>query len=445
MTERLPLTPLEEYFLLEDRRAYPWSFFVRLDFTGRADRQAAETSLGNCALWHPLLSSVVHRHEDGQRTWRRVENPTPAVRWTTGVAEKAYASATRLDVSEEIGIRVHATVGQEGTQLIFQFNHACCDARGAFTFIEDWLAEYARATGGRPDPWMPRSYDPGLPDRRGRPGPEASRPFGKFLAPWAGLVRAYRFLAQSPAPLLEYQPAGDDDPTPAGFPAARHDRFDEAATAEIRSAARCRGVTVNDLLCRDLFLAIHGFRRELRQGQPDVWLRLAVPVDLRTEAQRSMSAANLASLVFVTRRASACNDSAVLLRSIHREMHQVKTWGLARTFLRSLRIQKRLPGGLSRAVRSGKCRATAALTNVGETLVRSPLPRKGGRIVAGNLLLDAAGFLAPVRPLTCASFASCTYAGRLSISLQYDPRGLSEPAADRLFDTFLCQVRSNLR
>lgn len=445
MPERFPLTALEEYFLLEDRQSYPWSFFIRLDFAGRADRQATEASLGHCAAGHPLLSSVVRRCEDGQLTWRRVEAASPAVRWTTGSREKPFGPATRLDVAEEIGVRLDVTVGQEATQLVFQFNHACCDARGAFTFVEDWLVEYARSMGGGPDPRTTRTYDSGLLARRGQSVRAVGGPLGRLVARWAGLVRACRFLGHTPVPLLEHQPARDDDSTPAGFPSARNHRFDRATTSEIRSCARGRGVTVNDLLCCDLFLAVYDFRRELRQPQPDAWLRLVVPVDLRTQAQQNMSAANLASLVFLTRRARACNDSANLLQSIHREMHRVKAWGLARTFVQSLRIRKHLPGGLPRAVRGRTCGATAALTNLGETLVSSPLPRDAGRVVAGNLVLDAADVLAPIRPLTCASFASCTYAGRLSISLQYDPRGLSESAADRLFDTFLCHVRSELR
>jgi hypothetical protein len=151
------------------------------------------------------------------------------------------------------------------------------------------------------------------------------------------------------------------------------------------------------------------------------------------------------SLVFVTRRASVCRAADALLQSIHRELQQVKAGGLARTFLRSLEIRKRLPGGLARSVRNGKCGATAAMTNVGETLGMSRLPRREGRLIAGNLLLDSADFLAPIRPLTCASFSACTYAGRLSISLQYDPQALSEHAADQLFGIFLGRLQGSLR
>ncbi|NLF70906.1 MAG: hypothetical protein GX575_17885 [Candidatus Anammoximicrobium sp.] len=445
MSERRPLTALEEYFLLEDRPAYPWSFFVRLVCTGRADRQAVETALRHSVVRHPLLSSVVQQQGDGSWVWQRVEQPQPAVVWSEGTGSETFAPATRQDISAEIGVRLHAAAGSDGTQLVFQFHHACCDARGAFTWIEDWLAEYARATGAGRELGLPREYDPDLLDRRGRPELKARHLRGAVAAHWAGLLRAYRFLRQSPVPLLDYEPGRDDEPAPAGFPAAKNFRFDAATTAQLRTAAKRRQATLNDLLCCDLLLVLRDFQQGAPPPRPDGWLRLAVPVDLRTQAQENMSAANQASMVFVTRRASVCTDAAGLLQSIHRELQQVKDLGLAHTFLRSLQIRQRLPGGLARSVRKTKCGSTAALTNVGETLENCPLPRLEGKLVAGNLVLDAADFLAPIRPLTCASVAACTCAGQLSVSLQYDPRALSGTAADRLFEAFLGQLRNDLR
>ena len=445
MTDRWPLTALEEYLLLEDRTAYPWSFFVRLHCAGCADRQAAEAALCRSVARHPLLCSTVQRQGDGSWVWRRVAEPQPRVDWTDGIGQRAYAFATHLDVSAEIGVRLRAAVGSEATQCIFQFHHACCDARGAFQLVEDWLAEYACATGERRDAALFRSYDPGLLQRRDRPGAPLQPAGGKLPTLVAALGRAYQFLCRQGVPLLDYPAACDEDPTPADFPAARSFRFDAATTAELRAAAKRQGATVNDLLCRDLFLVLHRFRQESQPPPPDAWLRLAVPVDLRSQAEGLMSAANQASMVFVTRRASACQAAAALLLSIHRELQQVKTRGLARTFLRSLQLRRRLPGGLPRSVRSRKYSATAALTNVGETLTASRLPRRDGKLVAGNLLLEAADFLAPIRPLTCVSFSACTYAGQLAISLQYDPRAFSDPAADRLFQAFLAQLQSSLR
>jgi NRPS condensation-like uncharacterized protein len=443
MTEPWALTPLEEYFLLEDRPAYPWTFFVRLGFAGCVDRRSAETALCHSIARHPLLSSIVWRRPGGW-AWQRVEQPHPAVQWNTGDADDHYVKATRLDLTEEIGIRLYATVGSDSSQIIFQFHHACCDARGAFLLIDDWLTEYVRLAVGGEDHEPPQARDPLPLERRGQITRNAQQTSGVWFARWAGFMRAYRFLRQHPIPLLDYQPAGDEEPTPAGFPAARSFRFDAATTAQLRLAAKRQESTVNDLLCRDLLLALHGFRRQLVPKQTDGWLRVAVPTDMRTRTQDRLSAANQVSMVFVTRRERDCLAAESLLRGIHRELQLVKLWGLGRTFLRSLQMRRQLPGGLARSVRNGRCGATTALTNLGETLVESRLPRCGDKLVVGDLLLDTADFLAPIRPWTCASFAACTYAGRLSICLQYDRRALEEPAADRLFELFLRQLQSNL-
>jgi hypothetical protein len=440
---RMPLTPLEEYFLREDRQAYPWSFFVRLDFTGCVDRQAAEDSLRSCVGRHPLLSSVV-RSEGRALVWQTVDNPMPAVGWTTPLADMAYLPAERLDIAGEIGIRVHFAVGQESTRLIFQFNHASCDARGATTFIDDWLAEYGRATGEGVVYGAPRMYDPAMLQHRDCLGPPMTTPMEGLRARWAGLLRAGSFLRHSPVPLVDHCPAQGDAATPLGYPAARHYRFDETATSQIRSVAKRHGATINDLLCCDLFLAIQAFRREMGQ-RPDVCLRIVVPVDLRTQSHRRMSAANATSLVFLTRPARACNDPASLLQGIHEEMHQVKKWRLARMFIRGLLIRRFLPGGLARGVRNSKCQGTATMTNVGDIFAGSSLPRKDDKLVAGNLLLESADFLAPIRPLTCASFSASTYADRLSLNLHYDPRVLSDASSIRLCDLLIARLRSRLR
>jgi NRPS condensation-like uncharacterized protein len=188
MNEPCALTPLEEYFLLEDRPAYPWTFFVRLGFAGCVDRRIAEAALCHSIARHPLLSSIVCRRPDGW-VWQRVEQPHPAVQWNTGEADDHYVKATRLDLAEEIGIRLYATVGANNTQIVFQFHHACCDARGAFVLIDDWLTEYVRLTVGGKDLGPPQSCDSLPLERRGQIKRNVAfdvrhlvRPLGRFIA-----------------------------------------------------------------------------------------------------------------------------------------------------------------------------------------------------------------------------------------------------------------------
>jgi hypothetical protein len=62
--------------------------------------------------------------------------------------------------------------------------------------------------------------------------------------------------------------------------------------------------------------------------------------------------------------------------------------------------------------------------------------------VAGNVVLEGMDAVAPNRPYTCASFAAHIYAGRLAITLHYDPRPLTAPQAADLLETFLKRLRT---
>ncbi|TVS17372.1 MAG: hypothetical protein EA424_12745 [Planctomycetaceae bacterium] len=443
MTGGWALTTLEEYFLLEDRPSYPWSFFLRLGFRGEADRQAVELAFARAVARHPLLRAIACQQPGGWR-WLVRDETQAAVHWNTNAIDGQDFTATYLDVTKEIGVRLYVDVKTDSSQLIFQFHHACCDARGALGLIDDWLVEYARATGVQQQiPPLP-DVDPDVLEQRGHFKANNRQTASTWTVLVAGVKRAYRFLRQQPAPLLDFEPAGNSEATPSDFPAVRTFHFEPMITDQLRQVAKSEGGTLNDLLCRDLLMALCRFRDEVRSSSSNAWLRLAVATDLRTADQQPMPATNQSSMVFVTRCENECRVAEPLFQGIHRELQQVKDWGLGRTFLRSLQIGQRLPGGLARRVRQKKCGATAALTNVGQVLRDSRVPCVGDNLVAGNLQLETVDFLAPIRPLTAASFSVCTYAGCLSICLQYDRRALNEPAADQLMETYRDQLRSHL-
>ncbi len=444
MTGEWALTTLEEYFLLEDRPSYPWSFFLRLGFRGQANRSTTEQALARAVVRHPLLHAIVRQRSRGW-SWLVQEDAQPGVVWNTNEIDTQGFTAKYLDITKEIGVRLYVDAKPDRSQMVFQFHHACCDGRGACSLVDDWLVEYASATGAQRDNSAPRDDDLGLLRQRGHFKANNRRTASTWTVLIAGARRAWRFLRQKPSPLLDFEPAGNTEATPPNFPAVRNLRFQPSMTDQLRQVAKSQGGTLNDLLCRDLLMALCRFRDEVRSISSDAWLRLAVPTDLRTADQQPMPATNQSSMVFVTRREHECRDAGPLFQGIHRELQQVKDWGLGRTFLRSLQISQRLPGGLASRVRQKKCGATAALTNVGQVFRDSRLPRVGDELMAGNLQLETTDFVAPIRPLTCASFAACTYAGRLSICLQYDRLALSEAAADQLMEIYRKQLYSNLK
>ncbi len=144
-------------------------------------------------------------------------------------------------------------------------------------------------------------------------------------------------------------------------------------------------------------------------------------MNLRTPSDYHLPAASLASFVCLDRRRPDFADPERLLNGIHEQMSVTLRRQLGFTFVFSCRLLNLIPGRLRAHIRKPKCMVSCVLTNLGKTLVHSPLPRQADRLVAGNVTLEGFDSVAPIRPYTCASFAATTYANRLTITLHYDP------------------------
>jgi len=168
---------------------------------------------------------------------------------------------------------------------------------------------------------------------------------------------------------------------------------------------------------------------------------MMVPINLRTPADRRLPAVCLASSIFLDRRRRDCVEPDALLRSIHEEMNLILSHQLGLTFVFFCRLFNLIPGELRRRTRAPRCSISCIFTNVGKLCIHSPLQRRDGRLVAGNVTIESIDCVPPNRPYTCASFAAGIYAGRLAITLHYDPRPLTEPQAADLLETFLRRLR----
>jgi hypothetical protein len=79
---------------------------------------------------------------------------------------------------------------------------------------------------------------------------------------------------------------------------------------------------------------------------------------------------------------------------------------------------------------------------MGRVLRRLPLPKDKGRHVAGDAILERIEGVAPIRPYNCATFLATEYAGRLTMTLHYDPRPVGSAQADDLIATFARRARA---
>ena len=442
----LSFTPFEESLYVDDCPAYPWNILFRLTFNGPLDRAIWDSALAAVVARHPFFCAAVHRSKFGRFSWVWPDDGRPTssvvVHWNEHVVG-TWPAVQRLSLEQGSALEIWIAEAAGRTEVLLHFHHVAVDGLGAEQVIGDLLLAYAAFTRGESPDWV--SLDDARLRRRGTYGYNAIKFFRNLPKLSVGLLGIKQFLARKPVPLLPHEPAPRSTPLPTTYPAIRTHVFSVAETQTLLAAARASGSTLNDLLARDLFLSLHQWR-EVRTTVPDdEWLRLLVPINMRTPDDRTMPAANVMSTIFLDRNgAQLRGDAATLLQTVHDEMALIKRNDLGLIYLLSLRVSGIFPGVMERAVHKQKFCSTAILTNILRPLDALPLPRSDGLLQVGDIRLDDFEFFAPVRPLTCASFGISTYAGRLHVGLQADSRFLSASDINELQAYYIEQISRSL-
>ena len=438
-----PLTALEEYMLCDDHPAFPMTGVIRLRFFGFLNRAAWEAAVNTVVERHVLLRAIVSRTMGRRPHWVDQPEWRPVVAWRPDVNASGFPSAGYIDIAQEPGTRFWVVERDDGHDAVLQVHHAKADALGLTRIVEDLLLAYA----GR---MTPNAAPVPLPElnadsfrQRGAPGLTVGRFLKMLHLQAAGLLGVREFLMRTPVPLSGPADAMDMTVPPPEYPTpCRHD-FSLEETRNLLRAAKSQGVTANDLLVRDLFLAVTRWRRKHGMGSPRDWLRFSIPMNLRRPEDTLMPMANSVSSVFLDRRPADCADATGLLDGIRRQMQRIKRMRLQYIFLLSLGLSRMLPGGLAARMRADKCQLTSYVSNVGVLLDKLALPRRGGKIASGNVVLESLDYVFPRRPFVNASVCIYTYAGRLSLLMHPDLRTLSPAVAHSLLQEFTEQLRQS--
>jgi NRPS condensation-like uncharacterized protein len=437
MPDRLPLTHFEELMLYQDCEAYPCSCFMQLQLSGELKRSAFEAAARIAVERHPLLRATVEM-ERGRPRWKIANLSTPNIFWNETNSDSPQAG--RLELEHEAGLRLIVRVGSETSEVLIQFHHACCDGQGMLQYIHDLLVAYANEADAESSCVELPSLDPELLRGRGSLGLSSWKLLKMAPKQAIGLQGVAQFVMRKPQPILPHERFDSADSSPAIFPAWNLHQFDEDTSNQIRSTAKRLAVTTNDLLARDLFLALREYRMTNAIGNDREWLRMMVPISLRTASHRRVSASNIVSSVFLDRRGHEIEDADRLLTSIHDEMELIKRLDLKYTFNFSLYANRFVPGGLRKTAAGHACNASVVFSNLGKILTRTSLPQSDGRLVAANVRLDNVLIAAPIAPYMTASFVAHWYANRLSITLHHDVRLIPESAAKQLLGMFVDRV-----
>lgn len=438
----LKLVAFERYMLADDRVSHPMTFTVRLKFSGRFDGGAFESAVEVAVGRHPLLNALLSGDHERTLRW----TPAPGVKTYIDVAEfdapLEFPGSEWIDLRTQTGLRIWVRTGPEATEMRLQFHHACCDGIASYRFIEDLLCAYDQAVypaGGR------SKFRP-LDTNRLKTRTSFGLSWTRFVLRipqeiWGIAIGTSTFFFGRPAALCTpNRPtvSEDDKLTLLDYPAHT---FDQEMFQRLLAVARETGVTLNDLLLGDMFLAIQTWNSRHDPGTRRRSIRISVPMDLRTAEDRPLPAANVVAMIFLDRRPSIFPSARWLLRAINWEMRFIKAGRMGIAFVRACGLVGLIPGGLKWLTRVNRCYCTAVLSNNGRPLFNSELARQGDKVIAGDLTLEAIESAPPVRPYTAAALACLSYAERFVLAMNYDRNHFTPAAARDLLDTIVGQIR----
>jgi hypothetical protein len=304
--------------------------------------------------------------------------------------------------------------------LFLQFHHACCDGLASLRFVEELLIAYHLEIEG---PRCGPALGPLEPARLRQRGHLQVQPgwWTPIRDLWVG-GRFWTSLAlRQPAVLAPGRPTSDTESPLLDFQTVD---LNAGLTGALRRTAIAAGVTLHDILLRDLFLSVHQWN--LRQGNHDSRpIRINIPTAIRDREDRLLPAANRLTFAFVSRHARQLAEPQRLLESIGSQMQAIRQYRLGLYFVGGLGTFRQVPGLIPWFLHRRRSFATAVLSFMGRILERTRLPRVGRRLVAGNVVLDRITGVPPIRPLTRAAIAVNLYGDQTSICVRCDPQHFS--------------------
>ena len=448
----LPCSAFEQYMLIDDRPSHPMSSYLEVEISGPLHTDSLREALHKVLERHVLLHSRVRMIEGVYCDWIPEAIPLDIEVVTDGKSPD-YG---RMDLRKRCGLRVWLFPGTPTSRLVLDVHHATCDALGMMTFLIEWLAVY----GGREDQLPPPTLKR-LAGREDLSRVSASYPLVRRIAN----VTRYLFretprpLVNTPAPTRSNEessqvasPTCDGDAKAAQPPSAYHAvKLNREELQQLRSAARARGVTLNDWMCAVLFQTIHHWNVDYGETARGPY-RIVVPVNRRSAEERFLSACNKIGYKMLTRRGRQLERLDELLSSISLEMQPVReSPDGVHSFLKMLRLMSRM-GILPHVVGRFGTFATVVFSNVGNvTEYFSPILERtpDGKLESGSIRVESFRCAPPRRLNTNNTIAAFSYGEELHLVSSRLGRGLDADQTleflNRFHDDLLKSIRSGGR
>lgn len=426
------LSDIEQYLLFDNHPAFPLDFSYRLSFDSQLDLSLLEESVGQALMCHPLLSATVQQRG---RRWYWVPQPVVAKIHSVDSLDGHFCAP--IDLQNEPGVRIFAAANQGQTVLVFVFHHTATDGLGAMSFISDVL----RLCSGI----QVAERDTTLLKQRHRCGYPKDGVLNYVRKHITAAKLAREFVNAKICPLVKRQPDRTTPRTSGDCTKSVSHTFSAQDTASLKNYAQGLGVSLNSLLIRDAFVTFDAIRQTFQDYAPEEYFRIAVPGDTRPRnTERLIPAANFFSMIFPLKNAKQIANEDRLLQEIHEDVRSARKDYFLAIFRLSLKVLRRIPGGLQREVNADKCHVTMLLTNVGLAFSEMQRPSEA-EIRIRDARLVRAELIAPIRPFQTVAMSAIEYAGAQTLTLTYDPRVHNDSEASCILRDYTQQLERRIK
>lgn len=445
----LQLTPFE-WTMTKACAASPMEFVVRLTGRGSLNCDKFENAVRSALTYQPLLqANLVGGHTHRLSHWRPATNTDPRIIWFTENPSAGYGFPNDfqpIDLSTEIGFRLYSwryqIENEDRVELKFVFHHACCDGKGAISFIEHVLIYYQALLSGQHPVDKPRvELDVTTKrDARATKSPSFTNRLRKSIV--LRPKRAWNMLTKKPATLNFGQQVPS---TVYSQPPSQHSlALDVEATKRLSNFANRRQATVNSVLVSKLFTTLNEHLQETCKDRvnQERCIRVLIPFSLRDQRHQHMPAANCVSMAYLEASQGQLKSDD-LVDHITRQTQFIRNWQLQYAWIESVDTFARLwpaiklfKGALkSRATqRPEKAIATSVLSNLGGVFKDADFETDKGRIKISDLTIDSVHLALPCTTVMPVNFSVNFYSGRLSLDVTYLQSIVDSAVATELLD-----------
>lgn len=457
-----PMSSIERFHWFDDSAAYPNVVFGKLVFDCAIDWKMAKRA------WQLALGPHPFANVKPEKQWSLFGD-----RWQWNGESVGFGSADDWAHSkiEELTLQevdawsvkrhrcasptgcylgVYSSSQEDEAKAIFCIHHAVADGIACLKTINDWLVIYNNLVLEREPMEGVSRIDPAQIRQRSRLGLWSWSYLRNLPFQAIALFGAAKFMFRRTSSVIDTQPPRQESETEAlPFPAIVTQWFSAEASSALEKLSGQWQVTSTTFLLGVWFETLAQVRREqVGRDVSNDWIRVILPMSIRSFADRRLPAANRTAIVQIDRQQPERSMFQQFVQMIHREVGIIRRFQLEKMFLILIRVFGVCSPLLKRVAANPTSRGAAVFTDLHRPFViakkrayrlervcsNSAADQKDGNRFVLPTDFELAG---PIRRGTPLNLSIARYVGRLKLSLHFDQSQVSREQAEVILQRFV--------